>query len=106
MTSKLILKKIMKKNKKTNLENSSSESKEKLQQIGQKLGVNVPEDLKNFEANKLQDNEVVKHLTDTDKTVKMNVTKKVIHTNKPHVDRYNPSHTNIEHDEMTYVDNG
>ena len=71
--------------------NKNSTSKKKLLEIGHKLGVAVPEDLKNFDAKKKQDNEVVGHLTGSN----TNTAKKMGKNNRGHSNHHmDTPHTN------------
>lgn len=92
--------------KKTNSENSRSVNKKSLLKISKKLGVAVPEDLKNIQSTKMQDNEVVKYLTaSNNKALKMGKgkgTHTAKHTNTSHTNSTSP-HTNSSHTNVTYT---
>jgi len=88
----------MKKSGNKKLENSKSEAKVNLKQISQKLGITVPENLKNFKKGKMQDNEVVKHFTESKTNKNSDPGHSDHHMATLHVDKNSPGCPHIDKD--------
>ncbi|VBB48734.1 hypothetical protein TRIP_D80006 [uncultured Paludibacter sp.] len=108
----------MKKQVKNNLKNVKSSAKSNLEEISSELGITVPENLKDFNENKMLENEVVNSLTSHNNGEEQ---KGIIHSNKhtnnhtnitycPPQTQIPCSHTNTGHSNHsnsdTYIDHG